>query len=116
MDRLTERTIGVFGYDLKNFQHKEREFNDYDAFFAYSNAVKRLGELEDANEPKPLETWHEEYGDCLWWVFPVTEAPYCGSPLDTDFPDYVTHFTRLVLPTEPKPFSAVQLTSNAQEG
>ena len=102
MDRLTEKTIGSFKYDLKNFKHKAKEFNDYDAFFAYSNAVKRLGELEDANEPVPIEEWHEDGGPGLWWVFPVVEAPYCGSPLDVYFPDYVTHFTRIILPIESK--------------
>lgn len=98
MDRLTEKSIGTFKYDLKNFEHKAKEFNDYDAFFAYSLAVKRLGELEDANEPKTIDEWHEEDGDCLWWAFPIAEAPYCGSPLDFNFPPYVTHFTRLTLP------------------
>ena len=96
--RLTEKSIGAFQYDLKDHEHKPKEFNDYDAFFAYSNAVKRLGELEDANEPQPIEEWHEEIGDCLWWFFPIVEPPYCGSPLDCDFPDYVTHYTRLTLP------------------
>jgi len=100
MDRLTEKTIGCFKYDLKNFKHKPKEFNDYDAFFAYSNAVKRLGELEDANEPKPIEEWGEDYGDCLWWSFPIEEPPYCGTPLDCNFPNHVTHFTRLILPME----------------
>jgi len=102
MDRLTEKTISCFKYDLKNFKHKAKEFNDYDAFFAYSNAVKQLGELEDANEPKSIEEWGEDYGDCLWWSFPIEEPPYCGSPLDYNFPDYVTHFTRLILPIESK--------------
>lgn len=102
MDRLTENTIGCFKYDLKNFKHKANEFSDYDAFFAYSNAVKRLGELEDANEPRPIEEWGEDYGDCLWWSFPIEEPPYCGTPLDCNFPDYVTHFTRLICPMEPK--------------
>ena len=48
--RLTEKTIGCFQYDLKDFNHKIDEFNDYDAFFAYSMVVKRLGELEDKIE------------------------------------------------------------------
>lgn len=46
-ERLTEKTIGCFQYDLKDFKHKVDEFNDYDAFFSYSMAVKRLGELEE---------------------------------------------------------------------
>ncbi|WP_083258499.1 hypothetical protein [Cellulosilyticum sp. I15G10I2] len=98
MDRLTEKTIGTFKYDLKGFKHKPREFNDYDAFFAYSMAVKRLGELEDDNELRPIDEWGEDYGDCLWWNLPIVEPPYCGSPLDMNFPDYVTHFTRLTYP------------------
>ena len=48
--RLTEKTKDCFRYDLKDFKHKIGEFNDYDAFFAYSMAVKRLGELEDKIE------------------------------------------------------------------
>jgi hypothetical protein len=47
MDRLTEKTIGCFKYDLQDFKHKPNEFNDYDAFYAYNMAIKRLGELED---------------------------------------------------------------------
>ena len=49
--RLTiQDNIGCFKYDLKDFKHKIGEFGDYDAFFAYSMAVKRLGELEDKIE------------------------------------------------------------------
>lgn len=49
-ERLTKKTVGSFGYDLKDFEHKPKEFNDYDAFYAYKMAVKRLGELEDKIE------------------------------------------------------------------
>ena len=48
--RLTEKVKDCFQYDLKDFKHKIGEFGDYDAFFAYSMAVKRLGELEDKIE------------------------------------------------------------------
>lgn len=48
--RLTEKTKDCFQYDLKDFKHKIGEFGDYDAFFAYSMAVKRLGEIEDKIE------------------------------------------------------------------
>lgn len=57
---------------------------------------------DDTRQPIPLDKWHEELGDCLWWKFPITEPPYCGSPLDSDFPDYVTHFTRIICPDEPQ--------------
>lgn len=48
--RLTKKAIGVFKYDLADYEHKFEEFNDYDAFFAYHMAVKRLGELEDEHD------------------------------------------------------------------
>ncbi|GBF73075.1 hypothetical protein PA598K_01360 [Paenibacillus sp. 598K] len=52
---------------------------------------------------RPIEEWHEDYGDALWWTFPIEEAPYCGSPLDSDWPDYHTHWTPFTLPLpEPK--------------
>lgn len=67
--RLTTKTTGCFQYDLKDFNHKTGEFSDYDAFFAYSMAVKRLGELEDKIEKgllvprySILQDW--QYG---WW-------------------------------------------------
>lgn len=34
------------------------------------------------SEIQPFAAWHEGHGDVLWWRFPVTEAPYVGSPLD----------------------------------
>lgn len=54
-ERLTKETVGSFGYDLKDFEHKPKEFNDYDAFYAYKMAVKRLGELEDKIERGELD-------------------------------------------------------------
>lgn len=39
--------------------------------------------------------WHEDMGDVLWWKFPVEEAPWVGSPLDSDWPGYHTHFSLL---------------------
>lgn len=47
MDRLTEKTIGCFEYDLKNHKHVVGEFSSYDTFYNYSTAVKRLGQYED---------------------------------------------------------------------
>ena len=49
-ERLTKKVKDCFQYDLKDFKHKIGEFGAYDAFFAYSMAVKRLGELEEKIE------------------------------------------------------------------
>lgn len=63
-ERLTKETVGSFGYDLKDFEHKPKEFNDYDAFYAYKMAVKRLGELEDKIESGELiSTVQSEQGE-----------------------------------------------------
>ena len=48
--RLTIQSVDNFKYCLKDHKAKIGEFNDYDAFFDYSMAVKRLGELEDKIE------------------------------------------------------------------
>ena len=67
--RLTIRdNIGCFKYDLKDFKHKIGEFGDYDAFFAYSMAVKRLGELEDKIENGTLVTVPYAIGQEVYWV------------------------------------------------
>lgn len=52
---------------------------------------------------RPIDEWNEDLGDVLWWTFPVNEPPYCGSPLDMDWPDYHTHWTPIVIPAAPAP-------------
>lgn len=62
-------------------------------------------DLKKLDEPTKViahlaEKWHEDIGPVLWWDFPVEEPPYCGTPLDDDFPKYKTHFTELHIPDE----------------
>jgi len=46
-----------------------------------------------------LRDWHEDDGPVLWWMYPRRdEPPYAGTPLDTDWPDYHTHWTPIVIP------------------
>jgi hypothetical protein len=76
---------------------------------------------------RPLSEWTEDDGDVLWWKFPITEAPWVGSPLTLGhtvevwtqdapeirmvmggtvggWPGYHTHWTPLPpIPTEPTP-------------
>ncbi len=83
----------------------------------------RLAPKPALDQARPLDEWTEEDGNVLWWVFPITEAPYCGSPLDvgrtceitlrlvgeehvrhTDiggWPGYHTHWTPIPYPDEP---------------
>ena len=64
-----------------------------------------IGIVNQLDEPTKViahlaEKWHEDIGPVLWWDFPVEEPPYCGTPLDDDFPKYKTHFTELRIPDE----------------
>ena len=66
--RLTKKVKDCFQYDLKDFKHKIGEFGDYDAFFAYSMAVKRLGELEEKIENGALVELPRKVGDVMYEV------------------------------------------------
>ena len=48
-----------------------------------------------------ISEWHEDYGPQLWWVFPVTEPPYSGSPLDYAWPGYHEYWTPIPEPISP---------------
>lgn len=67
---------------------------------AYQKKAESLQKVLDAKMPRPIDKWHEEYGDVLWWSFPIQEPPYCGTPLDADWPDYHTHWTPLIIPEQ----------------
>jgi hypothetical protein len=73
-------------------------------------ALRDAGWYVEECSPKarPLDEWHEDFGEVLWWVFPMTEPPYIGSPLCNDWPGYHTHWTpcppvpAFAEPVEPK--------------
>ena len=44
------------------------------------------------------DSWRDEDGAVLWWRIPICEPPYAGTPLNDDFPDYVTHWTKIQIP------------------
>lgn len=61
-----------------------------DDIAALVEEVKRLRKLH------PIDAYHEDIGNVLWWRVPIQEPPYCGTPLDEDFPDdYYTHWSQL---------------------
>lgn len=57
-------------------------------------------DFKDASTPRPLAAWHEDFGTCLFWKLPIQEPPYCGCPLQDDYPgdEFFTHWTPIVLP------------------
>lgn len=60
----------------------------------------RLRVAEAAPIARPLEEWHDDCGPVLWWAFPIEEAPWAGSPGDSDWPGYHTHWTPIRLPEQ----------------
>ena len=104
MDRLTMRNSdGIAFIITKSKFHKTGQRpGEYSSDGYMLPILDRLAEYEDALEPKALEEWNEDMGDCLWWRFPIEEPPYCGTPLDINFPSCTTHFTRLIMPLNTK--------------
>ncbi len=52
-------------------------------------------ELADVNTPRNGDLWHEDDGCALWFAEPIDEPPYCGSPLDSEFPWWSTPRAKL---------------------
>ena len=89
-----------------DFSKPETSLNSSDYKEGYNDAFDDIiGIVNQLDEPTKViahlaEKWHEDIGPVLWWDFPVEEPPYCGTPLDDDFPKYKTHFTELHIPDE----------------
>lgn len=35
--------------------------------------------------PRPEYEWSEDEGPVIWWLWPIEEAPYIGTPLDLGY-------------------------------
>lgn len=66
----------------------------------FQKAVAALIAGVRETKPRALKEWSEDHGNALWWHFPVDEPPYVGTPLDTDWPGYHTHWTPISVPTQ----------------
>ena len=38
--------------------------------------------MTKAVTPRSFHEWHQDIGPLLWWLWPVEQEPYVGSPLD----------------------------------
>lgn len=65
-----------------------------------ADAATHARALAEAQELHLASEWHDDIGSVLWWVAPGEsgEPPYCGTPLDNNFPGYQTHWSRLIVP------------------
>lgn len=75
-------------------------FNDHEQaeiFTAMLEASALSAEPEQG--ARPLEEWHEDHGNVVWWVWDenrkewLGEPAYIGTPIDSDWPEYHTHWT-----------------------
>lgn len=73
------------------------------------NAQKaaRIAELESPIA-RPLDDWHEDHGPVVWFTWEgdrwLGEPAWCGTPLDSDWPGYHTHWiAHPPFPKEPSP-------------
>lgn len=55
----------------------------------------RIAEFQRTHTLRPLQEWHEDFGPVMWWLLPVQEPPYCGTPMDCSWPGYHTHWSHL---------------------
>lgn len=44
---------------------------------------------------RSIKSWHEDDGDVIWFRLPIEEAPWCGTPFDSNWPGYHTHWCPL---------------------
>jgi hypothetical protein len=71
--------------------------------------ARGLGSVAPDDSPvaTPVEEYHEDMGPVTWWRFPIDEPPWVGSPNDSDWPGYHTHFTpQPPIPQGPEPAAA----------
>lgn len=60
-DELTEIISDYFGVDPMYYRIESAYFADH----LINNGVTII------QNPRPLEEWGEDYGDFLWWKFPI---------------------------------------------
>lgn len=96
------------GKSSKNDRCPHDKFMYEDCENCASSAIRALSaEPTHGDQPqpivsaRPLDEWHEDYGDVVWWAWDDNkkewfgEAPFISHPLSSDWPDYHTHWTPL---------------------
>ena len=41
--------------------------------------------MSGVEKPRPEHEWHEDIGAVLWWLWPIEQPPYVGTPLDLGY-------------------------------
>lgn len=82
---------------------------------ARADAAEQNRGTEKWDTARPIDEWHEDIGPVLWWTFPIEEPPYCGTPMDGDWPGYHTHWTPFIIPFTPAPAAPKEGSDEAGE-
>jgi hypothetical protein len=106
-ERVLDECIGL-SYDQLG-ANLDRDYAKAAAIIVADRRAAVAKALEPYVTPQPRDTWEEEDGPVLWWLLPVSEPPYCGTPLDDDFPEYMTHWTQC-----PEPLTAAQASTETE--
>lgn len=87
---------GITGYQPEAYAVMDAACHELVAL----RAEARLAQAEGGpkvTEVRPLDEWHEDYGDAVWWTWQdgqwLGEPSYIGGPNDSDWPGYHTHWS-----------------------
>lgn len=98
----TDLQFSVLATKCNLVNGKSEWLNGYrDALQAVLELIDEAPTIEARPVVRPIEEWAEDYGDVLWWRFPIEEPPYVGSPLDCNWSGYHTHWTPIEVPEPP---------------
>jgi hypothetical protein len=62
------------------------------------HAEELLETIARLTTARPIGEWTDKCGAVLWWTFPISGRPWCGRPVDPDWPGGHTHWTPLPAP------------------
>lgn len=97
--RELRRLVGVIAEQIGNGTLFNSGFYSKAQLSSFVKEAHRdMQALADLRQIRSLEQWDEEQGNVLWWRLPVDEPPYVGTPLDSNWPGYHTHWTPIQMP------------------
>ncbi|WP_182422048.1 hypothetical protein [Aureimonas sp. ME7] len=114
-EREREGTLAAEADHWKaKFEKTVIEKDDYRSGWlrAIARAEKAEQEAAGLQLARPIDEWHEDYGPVIWWAWEngqwMGEPAWIGTPNDSDWPDYHTHWTAHPKAPEPKDRAALQ--------
>lgn len=94
------RLIGVIRDNIKSGTLFNAGFYSCDELSRVVQAViEDVQRYDSLTIVRPAERWRPSDGPVLWWILPVTEAPFVGIPGDPGWESRYTHWTPLPEPS-----------------